>query len=544
MSDLRRSRFQTNALLHGVSAGFGIARAVSHPFRHWYEKHYRPRHRFPLPIFLFDLSLLAVIVGLIIVIVSLKILPPTPPTLRLSIISAPVVALQPVALAARITPADQQAHAAVTVSWGIPSGWEVISSDPPLRSDGSAYLGTIPADGERISRIVVRPMTRIGTAETIGIVITQQTHGATQTYYGSRTVAVRSSALTAEMPVAFQTEAIVPTGVIIPIRVENRSDLAVPSVEVRPSDVSTVSFPRIVIGEMAPRSSRMVYLPLGTVSSSSHFAWSLFSASREIVRYAFAPRVASWNGAVIDPISPIRPSATSTVLHVRGVNGGALLVIPPAATSTVLTIPVGSDDAVISIPLSIPAQTESDQWFVAPERVENNGTRTLGAGQLALSATSFPFSESVLYTSPSGDQLGIGPNPPRAGEETRYWVFWHVGPIQSSLRDLSISATVGDRVTLTGNVATPSGGSSSVSGSTIRWTLPAFGGDPNLAEATFGFEISVLPEKADAATSIELIGPAHAVAIVPSANQTVKSNFSAQYSEKIQDASQTLIHVK
>jgi hypothetical protein len=528
-----------------VSAGFGIARAVSHPFRHWYEKHYRPRHRFPLSVFLFDLSLLGVIIALIVVIISLKVMPPEPPTLRLSMITSPVIALQPMALAARITPADQQSHAAVTVSWGIPSGWEVISSDPPLRADGTAYLGSIPADGDRISRIVVRPISHVGTDETVGIVITQQAHGMTQTYYGSRTLSVRSSALTADIPSAFQTDAIVPSGAIVPILVSNASDLLIPSVELRPSDSSTVAFARIAIGDLPAYTSRIVYVPMGNLSAPPHLAWSVFAASREIVQQTFSPRVEAWTDPIIERAPVLSATATSTSLRVRFVGGGDLLVIPPASTSTILSIPVITNDESISIPLVIQStQTADDRWLISPVRHGSEGMRTLGAGQLASSVSSFPFSETVLYTSPSGDQLGIGPNPPRANEETRYWVFWHVGPIQHPLRDLSITAAVGDRVKLTGNVATPDGGVSSISGSTIRWTLPAIGTDAGSAEATFGFEIAVLPKKTDIATSIELVGPAQAAARSTLSNETLSSDFSSQYSQKIEAEGQVPIQVK
>ncbi len=536
-----RTRLKTNAFLHGVSAGFGVARAVSHPVRRWYERRYHPRHRFPRVVFLFDLALIGMIAVLAILVVSLLVVPPAPPTLRLSVAASPMIALEPVAIAATVSSADGRDHAAVTVRWGVPSGWDVVSADPPMRADGSVYLGSVPKGDRRTSRIVVRPFAAVGTTAAIGISLSQFSGSAVQTYTGSASFPVRASALSARIPDAFAADAVVPDGAVLPVVVANDSDLVIPSVELRPADTSGIAFPRAIIGDLPAKTSRVVYIAFGRLTAPPHLAWGVYAASREIATGSLDARIDAWADPTID--GPIVAHANApTAVHVTNGMGTSILVIPPASTGTVLSVPLTSNDATIQIPSASLISGAGDQWLLAPVRTDDRGSRTLGRGTLAAFAGTFPFAADAEYTSPSGDQLGVGPNPPRVGEETRYWIFWRVGPVQSSLRDLTASAMLGDRVRPTGNVALPDGGTSDVSGRTITWTLPAIGSDAGHAEASFGFEVAIQPQQGDIGKRLTLIGASHAEAVSAS-DITLIAEDSAQYSEIVRQQGQTPLRV-
>ena len=519
----------SNAILHGVSAGFGAARAVRAPIRRWYERRYHPRHRFPRFVFIFDLALLTTIASLALLVISIRLSPPVPPTLGLNISASPVVALAPVAVAARISPTDGKDHESVAVTWHVPGGWEIMEAEPPLRAGNTAYLGALAKDGSRVSRLVVRPFAAVGSAATIGLSVSHLVNGMMQTYDGSAAFTVASSTLTAVIPESFRTEAVAPRGAVIPVVVSNASDAMIPSVEVRPTDERSTAFPRIVIGDLSPQTSRIVYVPLGDVGASARLEWGVYAASREIDEGSFEAAVSAWSGpSIVEPLIA-RPHATTTV-RVRGAQDASLLIVPPASTGAIMSMPLASDDESIFIPPSPRMPVADDRWLVAPIRTID-GIRTLGAGTLGAYVGSFPFSAEALYTSPAGDQLGIGPNPPRVGEQTTYWIFWRIGPIQNAINGVNVTADVGRRAVLTGNVALPDGGTSSISGRTIQWTLPRLGGtDATKAEATFGFEIAVTPASGDEGSGIELMSPSRAKAVSEEGIR-VQAEYSAQYSE-------------
>jgi len=111
--------------------------------------------------------------------------------------------------------------------------------------------------------------------------------------------------------------------------------------------------------------------------------------------------------------------------------------------------------------------SEEELSFLAYIRQKNTDTRTLkwqAQIEYILNGQQFKFSTDlanihlaaelsasavVYYTSPQGDQLGIGPIPPIVGIPTNYWVFWSVQG-NGDFSDLSLSARLPRGVELTG----------------------------------------------------------------------------------------------
>ncbi len=60
---------------------------------------------------------------------------------------------------------------------------------------------------------------------------------------------------------------------------------------------------------------------------------------------------------------------------------------------------------------------------------------------------------SARYYTPEGDQLGLGPLPPKVGEQTRYWVFWSVNNNLNDLNNVSASAVLPPNVSWTGRIS-------------------------------------------------------------------------------------------
>lgn len=98
---------------------------------------------------------------------------------------------------------------------------------------------------------------------------------------------------------------------------------------------------------------------------------------------------------------------------------------------------------------------------------------------------------AAYYTSPQGDQLGIGPLPPLVGIPTNYWVFWEV---QSSAdwKNLVISARLPKGVELTDSRSLLAGEFNyNPETRQLIWKVPEFSGREESYH--LGFEIQLLP---------------------------------------------------
>jgi hypothetical protein len=196
----------------------------------------------------------------------------------------------------------------------------------------------------------------------------------------------------------------------------------------------------------------------------------------------------------------------------------------------------GSSEDVF-IPATAAGETPQQQWFAAPVLTRANGDRILGPATFGVFTGAFPLSAEVRYLTDAGDQVGMGPHPPRAGEETRYWMFWNLGPVQGTLRDVHVQTTISDGARLTGSIAVPDGGSSSIFGQTIQWSLPEIGSDTGVSEALFGFEISLTPTERDVVVGhIPLSGVVEATAVDADSGLVLRTEKKALFSENIDES--------
>jgi len=60
---------------------------------------------------------------------------------------------------------------------------------------------------------------------------------------------------------------------------------------------------------------------------------------------------------------------------------------------------------------------------------------------------------SARYYTAEGDQLGLGPLPPRVGEQTKYWVFWSINNNLNDLDNVSVSAILPPNISWTGKMS-------------------------------------------------------------------------------------------
>jgi hypothetical protein len=531
------------AFLHGIASGFGLPRAVTSRLRRRYDRRYRERVRFPRIAFLFDTALLIVLVALLSLVISFVAHPPVPPTVALTFAAPPeltAAAAQPMSVTLR--PTDDEEHAGVRLTWHLPHGWEILASDPPMQSDGTVFFGTIPAGQERTSHVIVRLYDSVGRRASVGFTVHDVKDGKSRQYSGVGERAIASSALTAEVPAPFIVDAAAADGAVIPVQVKNASDRPVPYVELRAAETSPVQFPRAALGDLEAGESRYAYVSLGSKAAGQRheIEWTLHAASREISRGSWRADSAAWSGGLAVS-SPLAASPDEeTPVRFSGGEGRSVILVLPFLEPAVNEIALPRDTQEVSIPPASDPGVKNGRWFVAPVMLTEDDGRLLGPAAFGVIRDELPFTAEARYRTEAGDQLGTGPHPPRANEETRYWIFWMVGPVQGKLTDVRVQTAAGEGVRFTGAFAAPNGGVAAISDKSARWTLREIGSEAGLTEAMFGFEISLVPDLSVVGRSVRLIGPSSILAVDAATGITLSQEEMALFSENIQDADHSL----
>ncbi|MFA5184651.1 MAG: hypothetical protein WC456_03965 [Patescibacteria group bacterium] len=97
----------------------------------------------------------------------------------------------------------------------------------------------------------------------------------------------------------------------------------------------------------------------------------------------------------------------------------------------------------------------------------------------------------AYYTSPQGDQLGIGPLPPLVGIPTDYWIFWEASSV-ADFKNIVFSARLPQGVELAAGRSLLAGEFNySTSSRQIVWRIPELQGGEN--NYRLGFEIELIP---------------------------------------------------
>lgn len=97
----------------------------------------------------------------------------------------------------------------------------------------------------------------------------------------------------------------------------------------------------------------------------------------------------------------------------------------------------------------------------------------------------------AYYTSPQGDQLGVGPLPPIVGLPTSYWIFWETQSVDE-WRDLIVSARLPRGVELGGRRSLLAGDFNySSSTRLVTWKVKAL--TTSSDSYRLGFEVEIIP---------------------------------------------------
>ena len=483
----------------------------------------------------FDLALLGIALGLLVLVVAFT----TGPFgarigLDLSLQSPKIASGDIVPIEADVTSVDGATHQDIRLTWHLPPWVEIVRAEPPLSSDGTATLGRVTPIQDARSRLYVTVRAVPSTPIPFDFTLWEGSGMSARSYVGSETRRVATSSVTAEPAIAADA---VQAGGTIPIVVRNAGSLAADAVIVRLTSADGAPLSTLgegneaVLGSLAPGERRVLFLNVDpAATSTADFVWEVQDRSqplsRTTVTYSIADPV---NVTIAEPLRST-PGAGSTDVQYESAGPAQLWVTHPLQTtedgSRIRTYDLGQGSGQVHIPLDSDAHTTLTSWSVVPFEIRD-GKTVIGKRIVGSLSTAFPFSAAARYYAVGGDQLGIGPLPPKVGEATSYWVVWSVGPTDADLKDLTLRTTLASGVTATGKSSSQTPGTFASDGSSVTWTipsLPATGASP----ATFAFEIFMTPTASQKGTVPVLVKASSANATEVRSGLVLESHADAQ----------------
>ncbi|MBI4138650.1 hypothetical protein HY479_00675 [Candidatus Uhrbacteria bacterium] len=511
------------------------SRAVTSYLRKWFDHRYRRRGASGW-LFAFDLALLAV-AGLLVAANLFFVLRPFFSPLRgveLVLRAPPLTAARPVPIEAVIRATDGRTHPNVGLTWHLPSWVEIVSAEPPLTENNSVLLGEVSPAQDRRSRLRVLIRAPSDTDVPFAFKLQEGSPLSGNVFTGSESRPVVASALTATP--AFSVDQVEPGGTI-PIIVKNGSSLAAPAVILRLTGADGAARSRfddgsdVHIGALGAEEERIAYLSVVPDPGVSRveLRWELQDESRTVQVFRIPLRISDSVGVhVVEPLRST-PGGATAISTVSDAPAGLWVAHPLQETgsaSHARTYDLAAGTSRISIPIRPGARTTDSTWSVIPFIVRS-GMTVVGKRTVGVLSTPFPFAAAGRYYAETGDQVGVGPLPPRVGETTSYWIVWSVGPTDADLRDLTIEAPLLNGVRATGKFASDVPGNFSSDDGRARWSVPSVSRSGD-TPTTFAFEIEYAPTAAHRGKVVQLVGKSSATGIEARSGATLEAEAPSQ----------------
>jgi hypothetical protein len=501
-----------------------------------------------LTLFVLDIGLLCVIAALTMTIGAWLIRSSflTHPGIEIALTAPNIRAgdVVPVRLDMRV--ADGRRHEDVRVTWNLPSWVEIVRAEPALSKNDELYVGSLASQETLSAYVLVRVKAEPGTEVPFSVTVHQfDSIGLYRHLLGSAVRRVEASAVTIEPLMDIHR---VTAKASVPFRVRNVSDATIPAVTVRLTGEE--GFPNahidpqetsLVLGAFSAHEERIVFVDLDRPSATSSGMITLevedggYVVSRLTTQFRIEPTTAFQisaessdprEGVAMVHYADMPEQASVAVIHplMTSETGGAVSMYALSRSAGTITIPLRQDVA-----------TKSLEWSVLPVFKDAQGEMILGERSVGLVNQSFPVASMVRYTTLAGDQIGVGPLPPRVGETTTYWIVWTIGPGSFTARQVSLAATLGPQVRATGAFSTSIPSAFSTDGKNITWNVTELA----LASAqtvTVAFEVSLTPTRDMRGKAAVLLNGGTATAI----DTQTGARLSTRLREQTTDASQDL----
>ncbi|PIX62204.1 hypothetical protein CO057_03395 [Candidatus Uhrbacteria bacterium CG_4_9_14_0_2_um_filter_41_50] len=194
----------------------------------------------------------------------------------------------------------------------------------------------------------------------------------------------------------------------------------------------------------------------------------------------------------------LRLSASDGILTTSKLENGFYVaniineIAPNESGSVEIIVPVRSSFASV-LGQNITLQTKPSAQFSFQPDSEVIKTNTFGSSTTTPTTSPIILQSFGRFWTASGDQLGRGFLPPRAGQETKIWVFWNVSGTTNDISNLRISADLGPGVTFTGRQSVSVGSSVYTENGSIVWSVGSISATNNGNIAGAAFEVAITP---------------------------------------------------
>jgi hypothetical protein len=434
----------TGLAKHGSTVSLAPARAVSSHARRLYRSRYAGRFRYARLIFVFDMLLLGVFGILIVFNLSLiyRHYVAMPAGLRLVFEAPGITASETMPLQLTVSADDGRRHDGVRLHWNIPPWVEVVEAFPPFAADRSVVLGTVKPGSPKTSRLLVRVRGQVGEKVPFGFSVSQYDPWLIAlTYSGDETRTIGKTALTVRAAVP---GADYEAGSSVPLVVENAGRDAALAVILRLA--SETGAPGAVLGKdnaysfgrLEPGEKRLVFVELDAATTGRFdLGLELQDAAQVVQAYGLSATVLGGCGL---RLSAATLKDDALALDYAGEGKGRLLVVGgPLASGDEPYVGIQIDPAKTSVSYPIPSQAPSGSWDVVPID-ESRAKPCIGKRLSVVTPDALPALAEARYYAATGDQLGVGPLPPKVGETTTYWIVWSIGPFNGDLADVRLAA--------------------------------------------------------------------------------------------------------
>ncbi len=519
------------------------------PFLEWFEKRYKGRVKFARLLFAFDLLLIGTALGIGAMVLSFGYLRPST-TIEDRIFFEATVAPKEIKTGASSTliihytneGKERLSNARLHLSFPDHFLLQELSANNTELEERSIELGTIPAGGSGSIKIRGVMFGAVGADQTFTSTLTftygenqQKTAEKRSTY----TFSPNSSnlSLTLSLPdqlVAFQE-------IEGTIRYTNTGDIDFPMIGIKPTWPEGFRFSSSSI----PLTDGVFILePLQKGDSGELTFTGYLDNTKEKLPFSFRPSfIFDTNSYLQDTLNhtalvvppQIRVEQTvekkstrpgsETLFTLRYQNTGEFpvsnLVLSIESDSPFFlknsyssasipsVAPNESGEVTLSIPLrSSLLLSETSVYEQLTLTTRAVATYTLGDkdGQQVTSKSSpvtTPLTTPIVlesfgrYATDGGDQIGRGSLPPRVGEQTTYWIFWHVEGTFNELENVRIEGTLGSQVVYTGRQSSSQNGGAAYDPqtNTVSWQTdlinPTF--SPTSKIIGVAFEVGLTP---------------------------------------------------
>lgn len=509
------------------------------PFLHWFKYHYEGRYKFARLMFAFDLFLIGVALTLGVIALSATVFRQKAfeDLIHFEATVAPreVITGAPATIAIRYTNSTDEELKDANLSIIFPR-YFVLQEGEEFQ-----HLGTIPAGESGNIHLKGIMYGNVGAEQAFQTKLTF-VHGLEKNIPGEKidsyvfAVSRSAVALSLELPdrlIAFQPM----EGVV---RYHNQTNAEFPTISILPEWPKAFVFTK---SEATFRNGQFELPPVSAGETGEFRFTGLLKEALENVTFVFEPSFTfddvRFKQEILRHTAPVVPLPIQLHHQIaeKAVAPGSELTVQVEYTNTA-DVPVtdvsfgmesdnpffiepepmikesiapgeqGTIDLVIKLRSSIlPTQTDAYEHLlfvtraVAKFSLDNqNGQRVIAKGRALELRMTTPVRLDAFarYFAPSGDQIGRGPLPPEIGQETTYWIFWHIAGTTNELKSARIEATLPEGVRFTGRQTVSQNGSITYDPKTrvVTWSsnevAPTFA--PSSKIVGVAFEVGITPE--------------------------------------------------